>query len=208
MGDNDNVKDELEGGEESEETKKADSKFKMARMATVGDGETKRVIRVQAVSKASGVILALALGVHSFFEGIAFGLQSEVGSAGQLATGILIHKGAAVVSLGGAFARTGYSMKSICLFLGVFSLTAPLGIIIGIVVSESNKLVDVVFLSISGGTFLYVACSEIIVNEFSRGQYRWAKVLFIVLGIAVISLLWLIEGEHNHGPACDPHAGH
>jgi len=150
------------------------------------------------VSKSSGVILALALGIHAFFEGIAFGLQGKVENAAQLAAGILIHKGAAVISLGGAFSRTGYSQKSICLFLSVFSLTAPMGIIIGMLISGSNKLVDVVFLSISGGTFIYVACSEIIVNEFSRGHYKALKVLFVILGVVVISLLWLLEGEHNH----------
>jgi len=84
----------------------------------------------------------------------------------QLAAGILIHKCAAVISLGGAFARTGYTTGEIFLFLGVFSLTAPSGIILGMLVSDSNKLIDVIFLSISGGTFIYVSCSEIIVNEF------------------------------------------
>jgi len=170
---------------------------------------------MNAVSKTSGIILALALGVHSFFEGIAFGLTPKISNAGQLAAGILIHKGAAVISLGGAFARTGYSLKAIALFLGIFSLTAPLGIIIGIIVSESNKLVDVVFLSISGGTFLYVACSEIIVNEFGRGYYRWAKVLFIMAGVSVISMLWLFDSPHEHSGDCEgelgehaPHDGH
>jgi zinc transporter 1/2/3 len=150
------------------------------------------------VSKSSGVILALALGIHAFFEGIAFGLQGQVENAAQLAAGILIHKGAAVISLGGAFSRTGYSQKAICLFLSVFSLTAPLGIVIGMLISGSNKLVDVVFLSISAGTFIYVACSEIIVNEFARGHYKALKILFVILGVVVITMLWFLEGEHNH----------
>lgn len=171
-------------------------------MKSRGDGDTRRVVQIHAVSKTSGVILALALGVHSFFEGIAFGLQGQVENAAQLAAGILIHKAAGVISLGGAFARTGYSIKEIASSLGVFSLTAPLGIIIGMVISESNKLVDVCFLSFSGGTFLYVSCSEIIVNEFSRGAYRGAKVLFVCLGISVIALLWLLDGGHDHEAAC------
>lgn len=120
----------------------------------------------ETVSKTAAIILVLAIGAHAFFEGIAFGLQTTIESAGQLAAGILIHKSAAAISLGGAFARTGFSMKEIIIFLGVFSLLAPIGIIIGMQIAESNKLVDVTFLSLSGGTFVYVACSEIIVNEF------------------------------------------
>ena len=47
----------------------------MKSIKTVGDGGVgQREVRVSAVSKSSGVILALALGVHAFFEGIAFGL--------------------------------------------------------------------------------------------------------------------------------------
>ena len=125
----------------------------------------------KSVSKTAAIILVLALGAHAFFEGIAFGLQTSIESAGQLAAGILIHKTAAAISLGGAFANTGYSFKEIALFLGIFSIIAPLGIISGMSISESNKLVDVVFLSISGGTFIYVACSEIIVAEFDKGKY-------------------------------------
>ena len=85
--------------------------------------------------------------------------------------GIIIHKSAAAVSLGAAFARTGFTLKEILLFLGIFSLIAPLGIIIGMQIAESNKVVDVTFLGLSGGTFIYVACSEIIVAEFDKGKY-------------------------------------
>lgn len=123
------------------------------------------------MSKTAAIVLVFALGAHALFEGIAFGLLTELGQAGQLAAGILIHKSAAAISLGGAFARTGYTTKQIILFLGIFSLIAPLGIIIGMQIAESNKLVDVIFMSISGGTFIYVACSEIIVAEFDRGHY-------------------------------------
>merc|ERR1712151_591559 len=57
------------------------------------------------VSKSTAIVLVLALGFHSLFEGIAFGLLSEIESAWQLAAGIGIHKTAAAISLGGAFAR-------------------------------------------------------------------------------------------------------
>ena len=56
------------------------------------------------------------------------------------------------------------------MFLGIFSIIAPIGILIGMAIADSNKLVDVTFLGLSGGTFIYVACSEIIVAEFDRGQ--------------------------------------
>ena len=48
---------------------------------------------------------------------------------------------------------------------------APVGIIIGMQIADSNKLIDVTFLGLSGGTFIYVACSEIVVNEFDKGKH-------------------------------------
>ena len=149
------------------------------------------------MSKAAAIILVLALGAHAFFEGLAFGLLKEVDSATQLAIGILIHKSAAAVSLGGAFARTGYTIKEIVLFLSIFSIIAPIGIIIGMSISDSNKLVDVVFLSLSGGTFVYVACSEIITAEFDKGGRAWLKMLLVFFGGLIITMLWFLD-NHSH----------
>ena len=160
------------------------------------------------VSKTSAIILVLALSAHAFFEGIAFGLQSNIEKAGQLAAGIIIHKSAAAVSLGASFARTGYSTKEILLFLGIFAFVAPIGIFIGMAIHESNKVLDVIFHGLSGGTFVYVACSEIITAEFDKGRYNWAKMLLVFAGGLVITLLWFMGGHnHDHG-SHDDHSGH
>lgn len=150
----------------------------------------------------------LALGAHAFFEGIAFGLQTTIESAGQLAAGILIHKSAAAISLGGAFARTGYNVKQILLFLAIFSVIAPLGILIGMAITESNKIVDTIFMSVSGGTFIYVACSEIIVGEFDKGSKQWIKMLLVLAGGFLITILWFFD-EHSHAEGeHDDHKDH
>ena len=93
------------------------------------------------------------------------------------------------------------------MFLGLFSLTTPVGIIIGLQVAGSNVLVDVTFLGLSGGTFIYVACSEIIIAELDKGHYQWAKTLLVLLGGAIITVLWFFGEHHHHGPA-GGHEGH
>lgn len=105
-------------------------------------------------------------------------------------------------------------MREIAIFLLIFSIIAPIGIGIGMSIADSNKIVDVVFLGISGGTFIYVACSEIIVNEFAHGKYNWVKSLLVFLGGLIITCLWFF-GEHSHAADCaamkdggDAHAGH
>ena len=72
-------------------------------------------------------------------------------------------------------------------------------------ITDSNKLVDTTFMSLSGGTFIYVACSEIIVAEFDKGKHNWIKMLLVFLGGAIITILWFF-GEHNHGG--EGHGGH
>ena len=158
------------------------------------------------MSKTSAIILVLALGAHSFFEGVAFGLQTTLGSTGQLAAGILIHKSAASLSLGGAFARTGYTTREIIFFLAIFAVITPLGILIGMSIVDSNKLIDVAFHSLSGGTFVYVACSEIIVAEFDNGTGKqWIKMLCVLFGGTLITCLWFLD-SHSHGE--EGHEGH
>jgi hypothetical protein len=73
--------------------------------------------------------------------------------------------------------------------------------------TDSNLLVDTIFMSVAGGTFIYVACSEIIVHEFSRGGHGCVKLLLVIAGIVVITLLWLLDGGHSHGGE-EEHASH
>ena len=83
------------------------------------------------VSKTAAIILVLAIGTHNIFEGMAFGLMETVDQAAQLAAGILIHMSAEALSLGGAFARSGYKTKEIMVLLLIFSCITPIGAIIG-----------------------------------------------------------------------------
>lgn len=122
-------------------------------------------------SKTTAIVLVLALGFHAIFEGLAFGLMTELDSAWQLALGIVIHKAPAAVSLGGAFTRSGFGMKEIFFFITLFAVMSPIGVVIGIFLTETNLLIDSIFVALSGGTFIYVACSEILIAEFDRGGY-------------------------------------
>ena len=97
---------------------------------------------------------------------------------------------------------------AILVFIGIFSVMTPIGAIVGMSLAETNLLVDTIFVCLSGGTFIYVACSEIIVAEFDRGGLQWLKMLLVVAGGAVITLLWFMGGSHDHGHGGDGHEGH
>ena len=197
---------ELREGGEVELQNKKDLEVVDKKDKDNGSDSTEAGTPSETVSKTAAIILVIAIGFHAFFEGIAFGLLGEIEQAWQLAVGIIIHKSAAAISLGGAFANSGYTFKQILVFISLFSILAPIGIIIGMYIAETSKLLDTVLLSISGGTFIYVACSEIIVHEFDRKGNKCVKLFLVFLGGAVITSLWFLGG-HSHGDE-DSHAGH
>jgi len=55
--------------------------------------------------------------------------------------------------------------------------------------------VEVIFNSFAGGTFIYIAASEVIVEEFSMpGRKKWLQMIMFLLGASIITSLWLLEG--------------
>lgn len=78
-------------------------------------------------------------------------------------------------------------------------------------INHSSAIVDTIFMALSGGTFIYVACSEIIVAELDKGKYQWAKTLLVFLGGLTITVLWFFGGhahDHGHGHEDDHHDDH
>jgi zinc transporter 1/2/3 len=99
----------------------------------------------KTLSKTTVFILMLAFGIHEIFEGIAFGLMESTTVAVQLAIGIVIHKTCASVSLGAGFAEAGFSTLKITLMICGFSLSTPLGIIIGMNLKSMTLVVTSIF---------------------------------------------------------------
>jgi zinc transporter 1/2/3 len=85
----------------------------------------------------------------------------------------------------------------------VFALFTPLGITLGLILSNSNKLVEGIVLGVSTGTFIYVAASEVIVEEFAVTKYKYIKFIFYLLGGIFVGILALLEkvfeeSSHDH----------
>ena len=114
------------------------------------------------MSKTSSVVLVIALCTHSIFEGVAVGIQEDFDFTGFLALSIAIHNLVASISLGGTFSRSGFSFKKSLGLIIAFSLSTPIGMSIGLGLTDSDPLVGVVLMSISAGTFIYVSCTEIL----------------------------------------------
>jgi zinc transporter 1/2/3 len=136
----------------------------------------------------------IALSVHAIFEGLALGLSTDFNGTMNIVIAILIHKGAASSSLGISLVKT--FPHDFCLvrwLVFCFAMASPIGVGIGMALSSSGILIQVIFTCLAAGSFLYIACSEVIVSEFSVPGNRCWKLLAFMMGAAVITCLYFIE---------------
>ena len=108
--------------------------------------------------------------MHAIFEGIALGLTSEFGAMINIMLALILHKPAAALSLGVSLTKNFIDKneeKKGVMLLTIFAAATPFGIMFGMALSHSSEIVEVIFNSFAGGTFLYIAASEVIVDEFS-----------------------------------------
>ena len=139
-------------------------------------------------------ILLLALGFHGFFEGMALGIQGELRNTLFLALAIAAHKWAASLTLGISIIKAQIKLKQLIIMILIFGLIGPVGIALGMIIkATANKIVEGIFLAISVGTFLYIACTEVLVEEFENSENKYWKFFAFMVGGVLTAGLSLIE---------------
>lgn len=130
---------------------------------------------------------------------------------------IASHKGATALALGSRFQKAGATTRESIAFAGLFALTAPVSILIGTTIEDVPNLVNLIFTSLSTGTFLYIGAYEVISEEFQSHHHdstldansaarqaaakktRYLKFAAIFLGMVSMSLAALIPHHHAGG---------
>lgn len=118
-------------------------------------------------------VLLGMLGVHSLVAGVALGLETSVAGVVAMFIGIAAHKGAAAFALMVCAYSSGINRSRLKVFLAVFSVMTPIGIVLGIssgvLFRESGDVYAILqgsFSAFAGGTFIYIAVIDIISREF------------------------------------------
>jgi zinc transporter 1/2/3 len=139
-------------------------------------------------------ILLFALGFHAIFEGIALGILDDFNSVLSLMLVILAHKWAEGLTFGISFLKSELSKCQINTFLIIFSMMGPFGVLFGMFLSAmTNKFIQGIFLAASSGTFLYIACSEVITEQFEKKDNRVVKFICILIGGGFTAVLAYFE---------------
>ncbi len=147
-----------------------------------------KIIDTKLISNATPYLLLAALCLDGFFEGIALGIQSSWQNVLFVAGAIVINKIAVGFSLGISFKKSNTDIQTFIRFILLFSLFTPFGIVVGYF-THTNLLIKGILLSFSAGTFVYVSCSVVIVEEFAITRYRYSKYFcFLLGGLATVGI--------------------
>ncbi|KAL0281021.1 UNVERIFIED_CONTAM: hypothetical protein PYX00_002143 [Menopon gallinae] len=165
---------------------------------------------VQLGKTFRGFFTVLALSFHAVFEGLAVGLVSEVKDVWYLFLAIATHKFVISFCVGVDLLSTQTRMLLIVIYLATFAFVSPLGIGIGIALSEDagssgNDPLTLILQGMAGGTLLYVVFFEVLQREKANSQSGLLQLIAIMAGFGVMFALQLITG-HDHDHSHHAHA--
>ncbi|XP_008487278.1 zinc transporter ZIP1-like, partial [Diaphorina citri] len=108
-----------------------------------------------------GLLAVLALSFHAIFEGLAVGLESRVNNVWYLFGAIATHKLVIAFCVGIELVSSRTKLPLVLVYVATFAIVTPLGIGLGIVLSEEasgaeGNFVAVVLQGMAAGTLLYV----------------------------------------------------
>jgi len=160
-----------------------------------------------------GFMVVLAISLHAIFEGIAMGTLGKASVVWYLCFAIAAHKFIIAFCVGMQLTSSGMKNFVIVVYMSIFSLITPVGIGIGIAVTESSNVEGgfvAILQALAAGTLVYVVFFEVLEKERvkkhnlgSKKQlwcqlYGVIQVSFISLGFIIMILVQLLEGEHHH----------
>jgi len=158
----------------------------------------------EQVHSLRSLVLLLALSTHTVFEGMALGLQETTAQVWTLFLAIIVHKIIMSFTAGLRFIESLKDVKRTILYILIFSVTAPIGIAIGLAVTEAGRnglatdITSAILQGVATGTFVYVTFFEVLLEEMTNNQ-SIAKVLCVIIGFACITGLSLIDDHGDHG---------
>ncbi|KAI1886004.1 hypothetical protein AGOR_G00209580 [Albula goreensis] len=143
-------------------------------------------------------ILVFSLSLHSVFEGLAVGLQQESQKVLEICMALLLHKCIIAFSLSLKLTQGRLRRVAVTGCLLLFSLMSPLGIGLGIALTEAQStpqhhLAQSTLEGLAAGTFIYITFMEILPHELGAPQNRIPKVALLLTGFAVVTGVLFIK---------------
>ncbi|KAN0040185.1 hypothetical protein ACTA71_012075 [Dictyostelium dimigraforme] len=153
--------------------------------------------KVNVSSKSRAWVFLVALSVHSIFDGLGLGSETQKDSFYGLLIAVLAHKFLDGLVLGIAIKYAYFSFKFSCISLVFAAAMTPLGIGIGMAISSAYEssvdayLVKGIILSITCGSFIYISLIELLPSGLCQKGWPKLKLTVAFLGYSVMAILAL-----------------
>lgn len=155
------------------------------------------------VASVRGLLVVLALSVHELFEGLAVGLQTSTSYVWYMLGAVSAHKLVIAFCVGMELVSSNTKYVLTLVYISTFALVSPIGIGIGLGLSENDEEVghsdvpNVILQGLATGTLLYVVFFEVLQRQRNSKESGLKQLLAIVVGFGLMFGL-LIAAGHNH----------
>ncbi|XVE79833.1 hypothetical protein DITRI_Ditri14bG0088300 [Diplodiscus trichospermus] len=152
-------------------------------------------------------VLEIGIIFHSVIIGVTMGMSQNQCTIRPLVAALAFHQIFEGMGLGGCIAQAGFSMGTVAYMCFMFSVTTPVGIVLGMIVfsvtgyndSSPNALImEGVLGALSSGILIYMALVDLIALDFfhnklmaSQMWLKKASFVALVLGSTSMSILAL-----------------
>jgi len=146
--------------------------------------------------RSAPLILLIGLGIHSFLEGtiVAHPVKAAIHNhSGGILLGIVLHKFPAAIALMAVFFYQNQKIYLAVLYLFLFSLSSPLGLIITTYIGNSAILsinTMALLYALVSGSFLQIS-TTIFFESSPHHQLEWNRILWTLLGALLAVLIEL-----------------
>ncbi|CAL9169053.1 unnamed protein product [Musa hybrid cultivar] len=147
-------------------------------------------------------VLELGILVHSVIIGISLGASETSSTIRPLVAALSFHQFFEGIGLGGCIVQAKFRAKATVIMAVFFSLTAPIGISLGIAISSSYDetsstalIIQGIFNAASAGILIYMSLVDLLAADFknprmqSNGRLQLGAHLALLLGAGLMSLL-------------------
>ncbi|KAF0899510.1 hypothetical protein E2562_019993 [Oryza meyeriana var. granulata] len=162
------------------------------------DASVAETIRHRVVSQ----VLELGILVHSVIIGVSLGASLRPSTIRPLVGALSFHQFFEGIGLGGCIVQANFRAKATMIMATFFSLTAPVGIALGIAITSSYSkhsstalVVEGVFNSAAAGILIYMSLVDLLAADFNNPKLQTntklqlATYLALFLGAGLMSLL-------------------
>ncbi|XP_065850814.1 zinc transporter 8-like [Euphorbia lathyris] len=165
---------------------------------SVVDSNPSQLLRHRVIAQ----VLELGIVAHSLIIGISLGASQSSKTIKPLIVALTFHQFFEGMGLGGCICQTKFKTKAMVIMGLFFSLTTPLGIAIGIGISEGYNensptalIVEGIFDAASAGILIYMSLVDLLAADFmhpkvqANGKLQFGVNIFLLLGAACMSIL-------------------